>query len=303
MLSMFCFFSVLSKVPAHRILCILVRLWAVVVLSATCALAAGPYRRVVSTNLCADEYVFRLVPRDRIAALSYMATDRHPQVSTLVEKAVGIPTLHPSAESVMAQHPDVVVMYGGVDLRLHQTLARLGIPVIDVPWADNLADIRVATIKMGVALGNRAGAEALLKDMDAKLTAVRAKAPVKPVRTIFYQPNGYVRTSTYTDEILSAAGGLDLATTFKPTPRGTVPVETVVAAAPDLLILGGESEAGAALAYRALHHPAFQALQGRTLMRFETLPQLLCGGPWVADVAEPFSSLVHAALAQKNPTH
>lgn len=267
------------------------------------AVAGGAYQRVVSTNLCADEYVFRLVPREHIAALSYMATDRHPQVSTIAGRAAGLRTIHPTAESVMALHPDVVVMYGGVDLRLHQTLARLGVPVIDVPWADSLADIRIATTRMGGALGNRAGAAALLKDMDAKLAAVRAKAPASPVRTIFYQPNGYVRTSTYTDEILSAAGGLDLSTTFKPTPRGTVPVETVVAAAPDLLILGGESETGSALAYRALHHPAFRSLQGRTLMRFEALPQLLCGGPWVADAAGPFSALVHGALAQKSPGH
>ena len=48
---------------------------AVLILAANPAFAAP--KRVVSTFLCTDEYVFRLLPRERIAALSFEATDRH----------------------------------------------------------------------------------------------------------------------------------------------------------------------------------------------------------------------------------
>lgn len=259
--------------------------------------AAGPYRRIVSTNLCADEYVFRLVPRDHIAALSYEATDRHPLVSTIADKAAGIRTIHPSAETILALKPDLVVMYAGTNQRLRTTLKQLHIAVLDVPWADSLADIRGATLMLGDSLGNPAAAKALLAGMDAKLAAARAVAPQKRVRVLLYQPNGYARTATYTDEILAAAGGDDMAPTLLKGARGTLPVEAVVAAAPDLLILGGEGEVGSALAYRVLHHPALQTLQGRSLMRFQRLPELLCAGPWAADAAAPFSDLIRRAAA------
>ena len=47
--------------------------------------AAAAPQRIVSTNVCADEYVFRLVPRGRIAALSFEAGDRKPVVSTIAD--------------------------------------------------------------------------------------------------------------------------------------------------------------------------------------------------------------------------
>jgi hypothetical protein len=40
-------------------------------LGATPALAAPQH--VVSVNICSDEYVYRLLPRQRIAALSFLA--------------------------------------------------------------------------------------------------------------------------------------------------------------------------------------------------------------------------------------
>jgi iron complex transport system substrate-binding protein len=55
-------------------------------------------QRVVSTFLCTDEYVYRLVPRERIAALSYLSADRHPVVSTIVDKVKGIRLTRGSAE-------------------------------------------------------------------------------------------------------------------------------------------------------------------------------------------------------------
>ena len=55
--------------------------------------ASGP-RRIVSTFLCTDEYVFRLVPRSRIAALSYLAGDTHPVVSTIANKVGDLSLIH-----------------------------------------------------------------------------------------------------------------------------------------------------------------------------------------------------------------
>src|SRR3954462_9437652 len=74
------------------------------------ARAAGPHR-IVSAFLCTDEYVLRLVSRNRIAAVSYLAADTHPVVSTIVKQAKGIPVVRASAEQVLALQPDLVVTY------------------------------------------------------------------------------------------------------------------------------------------------------------------------------------------------
>src|SRR5271165_1339945 len=58
-------------------------------------------QRVVSTFLCTDEYVFRLLPRARIAALSFEAGDRRPVVSTIADRVAGIAMIRPSAETVL----------------------------------------------------------------------------------------------------------------------------------------------------------------------------------------------------------
>ena len=89
------------------------------------------------------------------------------------------------------------------------------------------------------------------------------------------------------------------------TRMGTLPVEAVIAAAPELLILGGEERSGSARAYTILHHPALKALEGRTYMEHAVLTPLLCPGPWSLDAAQTFGDLARKArtLAQGGARH
>jgi iron complex transport system substrate-binding protein len=254
-------------------------------------------QRVVSTFLCTDEYVFRLVPREHIAALSYEALDRHPVVSTISDAAVGIRTIHPSTEAVLALKPDLVVMYANTETHLRANLLRLGVPVLDVPWANSLSDVRAITAMLGQRLDAVAKARALQAEMDRKITAARATAPRPPVRGILYEPNGYVNSGGVTDEILQIAGIKEAVPPGGLTRAGTLPVESIVAAAPELLILGGEPRAGSARAYAVLQHPALRALRGRTYIRYAVLTPLLCPGPWSVDSAKTLGNLARKTRA------
>ncbi len=261
-----------------------------------CPVLAAPPRHVVSTFLCTDEYVYRLLPREAIAALSYEAVDRHPVVSTIADAARGIPTIHPSTEAVMALKPDLVVMYAGTNPRLHQNLKRLGVAVLDIPWANSLADIRATTTMLGEKLGASAKAGALLAGMDAKIAAAKTAAPRPPVSTILFEPQGYAAVLGVTEEILRLSGIANAAPAL--TRTGQLPVEAVIAAAPELLILGGEEKSGSARAYAILHHPALKALEGRTHMEFATLTPLLCPGPWSIDSVKPLVAMAGRARRQ-----
>jgi iron complex transport system substrate-binding protein len=260
-------------------------------------LAASPVRaapqHVVSANVCADEYVFRLVPRERIAALSYLAADRHPVVSTIVDRVQGIPLIHESAEEILAKHPDLVVTYAGVNQNLHVLLAAAHIAVLDVPWTNSIAQIRTVTRMLGAKLGAPARAQALLQQMDAKLAYARAHAAHPPLRTLVYEPNGYVTAGGATDEIMTAAGLVNAAPQMKLTRLGTLPIEAVIASAPQLLILNGQQTASSR-ADLLLHHPALAALKGKTRMVWTQLTPLLCPGPWSANSAVEFAKLAAA---------
>lgn len=247
--------------------------------------------RVVSTFLCTDEYVFRLVPRGHIAALSFEAGDRQPVVSTIADKVNGIAQIRPSAETVLALKPDLVVMYAGTMPQLRADLRALHVKVLDVPWANSLADIRAVTTMLGEALGAPRAAAALLAGMDRKLAAARAAAPRPSVRTLIYEPNGYATTGAVTEALMTLAGLRDVAPGFATSRSGRIPVEEVVADAPELLILSGERRAENARADLVLHHPALAALAGRTTTVWDPLVPLLCPGPWSADAALSFAAM------------
>ncbi len=254
-------------------------------------------QHVVSTTLCTDEYVFRLLPRERIAALSFLAGDTHPVVSTIAGKVKGVALIRPSAETVLAQHPDLVVMYQGTEPRLRAHLQEAGVKVLEVPWANSLAAVRKVTLMLGEKLGVPARARALLNAMDDRLAAARAAAVSPPVSTLVYEPNGYVTADRVSDEVLAAGGLHNVAARMHPTRMLTLPVETVVADAPELLILNAPRDATPARADLVLQNPALRALEGRSLIVHASLTPLLCPGPWSAAVAGDFARLGRRARA------
>jgi iron complex transport system substrate-binding protein len=261
--------------------------WVALGVAALILPAAAAPSRVVSTFLCTDEYVFRLLPRERIAALSFEATDRSPVVSTIADAAKGIATIRPSSETVLNTAPDLVVMYAGTMPVLHAQLARDGVKVLDVPWANSLADIRRVTLMLGDKLGEPARAQALLAGMDRKLAHTRRADP--PVRTLVFEANGYTGAGAVTDEIMRVAGLDDIAPRFKPTRLDTVPVEAVLADPPELLILSGDRATQTSRADLVQHHPALAAI--RSTVAWAKLTPLLCPGPWSADAAAIFAGL------------
>ncbi len=252
-------------------------------------------QHVVSTFLCTDEYVFRLVPRRNIVALSYLAGDHDPVVSTIADDVAGIPQLHPSAEEFLWRKADLVVMYAGTNPKLRAQLDKAGTKVLDVPWANSLADIRKITLMVGEKLGAPDRAKEMLAAMDRDIAAARAAAAKPPVRTLIYEPNGYSAVGGITDAFMTMAGLINVAPQMNPTRLGQVPVEAVVAHPPELLIVNGEHKRTPSRADLVLRHPALRLLEGKTFVAGGNLTPLLCPGPWSARAALEFARLGNAA--------
>lgn len=259
---------------------------------------AAAQQRVASVFLCTDEYLFRLLPRERIASLSFLAADRSPVVSTIVDDVSGIPLVPMSAEAVLAVRPDAVVLSEGTSTGVRRVLAAAGIPVIDVPWANSLDDIRRITRDLGRRLGVSETAEKLVAEMDARLDAARRLAPNPPVSALLYEPNGYTAAGPITLEIMSLAGVRNAAPEMSPTRQNTIPVETIVARAPELLIFNGRPGVVDSRARQMLEHPALAKLDTRTSRQWLTLTPLLCPGPWSARAAEDIAAAAKDARAE-----
>lgn len=270
---------------------------AILIAVATTRAQAQP-QRIVSTNLCTDEYLFRLVPATRIAALSMLAGARRPEVSNIARRIGTIRRINPDAEQVLNLKPDLVLLYQGVNPRLAAQLKAAGVRVFEVPWAQSLAGVHRVTRQLGEVLGVPERAEALLAKMARNLAAARALAPTPPVSALIYEPNGYAASGAIVATLMGNAGLVNAAPGLVHSRQGTIPVEAVIAAAPALLILNQVPEGAPSLADAALNDPALAALKGRTRIETVNLRGLLCAGPWLGRTALRLARLAHAEAAR-----
>lgn len=232
-------------------------------------LRAAPPRRIVSLNLCADQFLIALADPGQIAGitrLSHMAN-----MSPVAAQAAHLPTVGSSAEALLAAEPDLVLT--GWPRQADAAVgAGLRTRVLVVPPANNYSDI-VAQVKLVAdAVGHPERGAALIRRMDAELAAIPATGQGRVASD--YQRRGYLSgAGTLMDDMMRRVGLVNLATRLGLPPLANLPLEQLVAHRPDFLITG----AGAArdLGSAMLRHPAIAGIPRLIL------PGALadCGGP------------------------
>jgi iron complex transport system substrate-binding protein len=253
------------------------------------SLAAGaasgdPATRVVSLDYCADQYVLELLPRDRILALS---PDAEADYSYHRERAAGLDKVRPVAEDVIALEPGLVVRsYGGGPQAL-AFFERAGIPVVQVPYANDLDDVRAATRAVAGKLGVHDEGEALVAAMNARLANVE---PAAPGRSALYVTSGGATAGpgTLVHEMLLSAG----LENFEARPGWhVVPLEHLAYDGPDLVVASFFDGSAELTAYwSAMRHPvARRQLEGS---RSLSLPGswTACGAWFVLDAVEALAA-------------
>jgi len=227
--------------------------------------SAEAAERIVSLNLCTDQYLVLLAP-DRIAALSPLARD--PALSTVADAAARLPWVRPDAEAVLSLHPDLVLAGPFGAQTTLAALERRGVPVVRTDMPQDFAAIRAETRRFAALLGATAKGEALLAAMEAML----AVPPHPSRRALLLEARGYTAgADTLEDAVLRAAG-------LKNAGGGRrLGLEAILSDPPDLLVTA-EAPGFPSLATDLLQHPALKGLPRRTWP-----PAFLaCGGPWTA---------------------
>jgi len=155
--------------------------------------------RVVSLDMCADQYVLGLVPRDNIAGISMRA--QLPE-SFYRDRAKGLRRVPAKSEAVLALAPDVVVRTWGGDRKLLDRLAKSRIKVITINDLQNLDQAEDELLRVGAELGLSPAAQDEVQRFHAAMNAVR---PIGLGRSVlYYTPGGYTAgPDTFTGDLLT----------------------------------------------------------------------------------------------------
>jgi iron complex transport system substrate-binding protein len=239
-------------------------------------------QRIVSTNVCADQLALALVDRARILSVSRMATE--PEISNLANEAQGLHINNARAEEIVELQPDLILGDIVTGKGANRLAGTIGVPVHIVGYAASLDDVRKVIRDAANALGEPERGEQLVAQMNAKITNPEPRAPIT---ALVYEPNGLTSgAGTLTNDILKAAGLANLAPKLTGQAYATVALETVVANAPQLLIIDDSYGRTASRAQSILRHPAFRALEGKTKLYNIPSRLWLCPGPWVGEAVE-----------------
>jgi iron complex transport system substrate-binding protein len=221
-------------------------------LCAGAAHAQAP-QRIVSANLCADRLVLSLVERDRIASVSHFAAD--PKLSTMADKAEGIPLNHADAEEIAALHPDLVIFGQYTQKASAEMVKSLGYPVYMLPHPSDLAGLKKTIRDLAARLGVPERGEAMVAAIESGLAALPVHQPAKAA---FYQAGGWTSGKpSLADDLLRRLGAVNIAAEAGLGTMGTLPLEMLVAAGPQLIVfetMGDKDEVS--LAEQLLDHPA-----------------------------------------------
>ncbi len=235
--------------------------------------------RVVSINLCTDQLAMLLAAPGQLVSVSYLAAD--PSVSAMAAGAAALPPNRGRAEEVFLMRPGLVLADIWSDAASLSMLARLGLRVERFTPGASMADIRANILRMGDLLGNPGRARVIVADFDARLAALRGQVAGRPrLRAAHYAPNGYTfGGATLTGQILDAAGYDSIADELGLAGGGTLSLERLVMAAPDI-VLTGARDPGPTRAAAVLSHPALAHLRRAGVA---TGADWACATPFILD--------------------
>ncbi|MEM7500990.1 MAG: ABC transporter substrate-binding protein [Pseudomonadota bacterium] len=141
--------------------------------------------RIVSLDLCADQYVLKFVNRDRILAVSPVAT---ADFSYMKETAEGVATVRPNAEDVLVLKPDLVVRAYGGGPNAKAFFERAGVPVLTVGWASDIPAVMTMIESVAAGLGAPEHGARVVEEMRARLAQVPASSD--RVSALYMTPSG-----------------------------------------------------------------------------------------------------------------
>lgn len=245
----------------------------------TTPIAADRPMRIVSLDYCADQYLLKLVGRDRIAAVSPDATR---DFSYMRAAAIGFPSVRPRAEDVLVLKPDLVIRSYGGGPDAAAMFARAGVPVLQIGYANDLAAVRQVLVETATGLGEGAKGAALAAEMDRRLAALPPADARRP-SALYVTPGGVTSgPGGLMDEMMTRAGY----TNFETAPGWrSLPLERLAHQQPDLIASASFWNASPDRWSAARHPIVSRAMRDTPVVPIEGA-WTACGGWFLVDAVE-----------------
>lgn len=247
---------------------------------APAALAAGDApRRVVSMNLCTDQIAMLVAAPGQLVSVSYLAARQ--DVSLMSGQTAGLALNHGLAEEILRLDPDLVIAGTYTRRATVNLLRRLGRRVEEFAPANSFADIRENVRRMGDLLGRKGQAARLIAAFDAEAGALAAAPPDEdaPVLGSFGANSYTTGGGTLENEIVGAAGLRHLGEELEITGTTRLPLEALVLADPDYVLLWERSLGDPSRAAEILRHPVLDARFGGERRVSADSRAWICGTP------------------------
>lgn len=262
------------------------------------AAASARPASIVSINLCADELVLRLAGTDRVKSVTWLARDSLG--STVRDAARDIPVNRGLAEEIVPLEPDLVVAGIYTTRTAVAFLRRLGVRVEELDVPATLDAVRAQIHDVSEMLGVPEAGKAMVEDIDRRLAALPPASEGRRPTALVLRPNGYTAgAGSLVDELLTRAGFTNLSASLDVDRLGQIPLEMVVQADPDVLILNADADAPASMAQALLHHPALARIRDRALVVEMPTRMWTCAGPQIADAAAILADAAARAAARR----
>lgn len=158
--------------------------------------------KVVSLDMCADQYALGLLPRENLLGVSTRA--RHAD-SYFRERAAGVPQRPLSLEMLLTLKPDAVIRTWGGDLKLLSGLEARGIKIIQINEVYDFSQAGDEVARVGAMLGV---AEAGRSERLRMQTALAGTGAIgKGRRVMYYTPSAWsAGAETWVGEIFRTLG-------------------------------------------------------------------------------------------------
>jgi iron complex transport system substrate-binding protein len=240
---------------------------------------------VVSLNPCLDAILMEVADPSQIAALSHYS--RLPSQSAVADKARRFPFTWGSGEEILALKPDLVLSSGMGGAQLAHVLPRLHILQASFTVPNSVADSQGQVTRVAALVGHPERGAALNARIRAALTASSPGVGERRFGALIYEGHGIASgPHTLMSELMADAGFDNLAPRYGAKHTLDIPLESVLAHPPEVMLSGRLGPNEPSWADRILSHPALSALAPHTLR--ETFPEQLmfCGGPVIVPAVE-----------------
>ncbi len=261
------------------------------------AWGAAP-QRMCSLSLAGDELLALLAPAGRVVCVSSLADD--PLVSNVAGRyPKAIPRLAAQIEPVLATRPDLVIVAPWNQPGFAELLGRAGVAVFTLPEVQSFEDIAAATLALGRRVGESAKARSVVDDMNRRLEVLDrrvAEASARP-RVLSFSHLIVAGAGTTVDALIRRAGARNAAAELDVVGHQQVPLERILLADPDWLLLGfdpGEKTETVLDAYPLLKTTR-AAREGRVIVMSPR--ELTTVTPFLVDGAEALAQALHPEVA------